>query len=155
MVTFYITKAMYENSICPIALAIFDVDILKITYKWNWNKIISFWVEFSFTWWLVKVDIFLCTWLFIYPPLIVLKFAHFNCFLLFIDFLNTKSLLDKTTFSDFFFPRLSCFWCFCLVLSQVATVIQFRVVWPVGRAENPLPPKSSKQSSFGYRRWSG
>ena len=41
MVTFYTTKAMYENSICHITLAIFDVDILKITYKWNWDKIIS------------------------------------------------------------------------------------------------------------------
>ena len=49
------------------------------------------------------MDTFLYTWLFIYPPLTVLKLAHFNCFLLFIDFLNTKSLLDKTTFSDLFF----------------------------------------------------
>ena len=49
------------------------------------------------------MDSFLCTWLFIYSPLTVLKFAHFNCFLLSIDFLNTKSLLDKSTFSDDFF----------------------------------------------------
>lgn len=146
---------MYENSICPISLAIFDVDILKITYKWNWDKIISLWVEFSFTWWLVKVDSFLCTWLFIYSPLTVLKFAHFNCFLLSIDFLNTKSLLINLLFQICFFPRLSCFWCFCLVLSQIAAVIQRRVVRPVGRTENPRPPNSSKQSSLGPRRWSG
>lgn len=95
---------MYGDPVCPISLAIFDANSLKLTYKWNWDKIISLQVEFSFTWWLVKADTFLCTLLFIYPHLTVLKFAHFNCFLLFIDCLNTKSLLDKTTCSDIFFP---------------------------------------------------
>ena len=57
-------------------------------------------------------------------------------FLINIFFWTFISVLDKTTYSDFLYT----FYCFISYLAQGPAVIQRRIVLPLGRAENPLPP---------------
>ena len=57
-------------------------------------------------------------------------------FLINIFFWTFISVLDKTTYSDFLYT----FYCFISYLAQGPAVIQRRIVLPLGRAGNPLPP---------------
>ena len=65
--------------------------------------------------------------------------VHFNLVVFLSDqyfFWTFISVLDKTTYSDFLYT----FYCFISYLAQGPAVIQRRIVLPLGRAENPLPP---------------
>ena len=57
-------------------------------------------------------------------------------FLINIFFWTFISVLDKTTYSEFLYT----FYCFISYLAQGPAVIQRRIVLPLGRAGNPIPP---------------